>query len=111
VLLKRSEKKLRLALNRALAKRNLPTFILVVDTGYTRTRALSSVHPLEKGLGTMLLPYCYRDLSFAKAIKQTLSIKEMLATEIARWRNRFRAKCYRLDPALSLPHGLPSSDE
>jgi hypothetical protein len=43
-----------LALNRALAKKNLPAFIRVVDARYTWTGALSVL--LERGsLGTMLI--------------------------------------------------------
>jgi hypothetical protein len=48
-----------LALNRALAKEGLPTFVRVVDAGYTESGAITAL--LEKGaLGTMVVPY-YRD--------------------------------------------------
>jgi hypothetical protein len=54
-----------LALNRALAKKDFPAFVRVVDAGYTRTGAMSVL--LERGaLGTMLVPQ-YRDVLVAAA--------------------------------------------
>jgi hypothetical protein len=88
-----------LALNRALAGKGLPSFIRVVDAGYTETGAISVL--LGQGsLGSMVIP-SHRDLVVAAACKADQTVVSVELPE--QW---YRVKVHGI-PKKTLPDPRP----